>query len=381
MENFVVNNPTILHFGDQLINDLGKAASECGKTALLMYGKGSIKDNGIYNDVMDQLNSVGIKVVEYSGIKSNPITTDVDQAAALAKSEHVDMIVAVGGGSVIDSAKMTAITAKVSHPVWTFYTDRDKAPTSALPILAVLTLAATGTEMNPYAVLQNDETKEKYGFGNPLLYPKHSFLNPNYTMSVNKDYTAYGITDLIAHCLEQYFGEGHAPLADRYVESIIKTAVEYGPKLMSDLQNYEYREMIMWAATNALNGTTGHGRKMGDWGVHGIEHSLSVLYDIAHGAGLSIVYPAWMKHHKTRVADRISMLGKAVFNVEGVDETIKAFETFFKKIGSPIRAQESNIKETEKPAIIDNLIQNKVTGSTHRLKEADYKSIVDLIFA
>ncbi len=166
---------------------------------------------------------------------------------------------------------------------------------TSVPLIAVLTLAATGTEMNPVAVLQNPGTREKIGFRNDAMYPTHSFLDPAYTLSVPANYTAYGIVDLVAHCLEAWFGEGDATLSDRFVLSIIKEALEYGPALMADLSNYELRARIMWAATNALNNMTMYGRVSGDWGVHALGHVLSFLYDTPHGASLSIMYPAWMK--------------------------------------------------------------------------------------
>ena len=165
----------------------------------------------------------------------------------------------------------------------------------------MLTLAATGTEMNRFAVVQNNQTKEKLGYGDPLIYPKESFLDPSYTISVPANYTSYGITDLIAHSLEAFFGEGEASLSDRFVYAIIHEALDNGPLLMKDPENYLLREKIMYAATNALNNLTFYGRKSGDWGVHSIGHVLSVLYDIPHGASLSIAYPAWLRLHQDRI--------------------------------------------------------------------------------
>ncbi len=379
MQAFTLNNPTNLHFGKGCLDQLGNAVSALGKTVLLVYGKGSIKKSGLYNSVLAQLKAADCRVVEYSGIKSNPIVEDVDKAAAFAKSENVDVILAVGGGSVIDSAKMLSLAALYDGPVWDFYSRKTSAE-KALPLVAVLTLAATGSEMNPYAVLQNNTTKQKQGFGSPLIYPRHSFLDPENTYSVPANYTAYGIVDLIAHSLEQYFGAGSAPLADRIVEGIIAEAIFWGKKLMADLHNYESREMIMWLATNALNGTTGHGRISGDWGVHGIEHSLSVIHDVAHGAGLSIVYPAWLRFHKEKISDRLEQLAERVFRKSTADEFIDELEAYFKVIGSPIRLAEAGIERNEKAAILENLKSNKVSGANHPLDEAAYEAILELMY-
>ena len=192
-------------------------------------------------------------------------------------------MVAVGGGSVIDSAKIIALCLKEECDIWEVMTGR-YSPLSALPLIAVLTLAATGTEMNGTAVLQNHKTREKIGYKNELIYPVHSFLDPTYTLTVPASQTAYGIVDLVAHCLEAWFGEGEASLSDRFVLAIIREAMEYGPLLMKDPGNFELRAKIMWAATTALNNTTMHGKKSGDWGVHRMGHVLSFLYDTPHAA-------------------------------------------------------------------------------------------------
>ena len=299
MENFTAFNPTRVHFGKNAVSDLGEAVLPFGKRVLLMYGKGSVLKNGSYDDVKKQLESINATIVEYNGIKPNPLVTDVDEAAKIGIENNVELVVAVGGGSVIDSAKITAAAIATGEKAWDIMKARVK-DLKALPLIGILTLAATGTEMNAVSVLQNPLTREKIGYRHEELYPRHSFLDPSYTRSVPANYTAYGIVDLTAHCLEAYFGEGDASLSDRFVEAIIKEGMEYGPKLMNDLDNYDLRARIMWAATNALNGLTSFGRANGDWGVHALGHVLSFLYDTPHGATLSIVYPAWLKKMKER---------------------------------------------------------------------------------
>ena len=378
MENFTAYNPTKLHFGKNVVEQLGEAAQEYGKKILLMYGKGSIKKNGIYDQVIKQLISFNAEVIEYSGIKSNPLVDDVNEAAQLGKLNNIDLIVAVGGGSVIDSAKITALSIANNTDPWAIMKFKVK-PKTTIPLIAVLTLAATGSEMNGAAVLQNHETDEKKGFVSSLNYPKHSFLDPTYTFSVPNDYTAYGIVDLIAHSLEGFFGEGDATLTDRFVEAIIKEAMEYGPKVLSEPKNYEYRAKVMWAATNALNGLTNHGRKSGDWGVHDIGHNLSYLFDTPHGATLSIAYPAWLKLQKERIPERIAKLGEHLYGNVSADETIKRLEIFFQSLGSPIKLSDIGIGKDKKETIIQQMIKTETNGMVHKLNDDDRKKIVELM--
>ena len=383
MKNFVINNPTFLHFGKNVIADLPSVMRSYGKRVLLVYGKGSIKESGVYAEVMEQLHLAGTTVFEYSGIKSNPIISDVDAAAELGRKNNVDLIVAVGGGSVIDSAKIIALAIPVPNKAWDLFEYTVK-PTTAIPLIAVLTLAATGTEMNGFAVVQNEVTKQKPGYFSPMIFPKHSFLDPDYTKTVPANYTAYGIVDLIAHAWEGYFGAGETTLTDKFIFSIIQEAVEFGPSLMQNLQDYRLREKIMFAATCALNGTTAFGKKSGDWGVHGIGHSLTVLHDTAHGASLSVAYPAWMKHFKDVLEPSLLLLGNAVFGVNSAEETIQCFEDFFAQLGAPIRMSEIGLSETPNTAEIDALVEslriNKVNGDNYKMTPEDFRQILTLAY-
>ncbi|MBE9492505.1 MAG: iron-containing alcohol dehydrogenase [Bacteroidetes bacterium] len=377
MENFTLYNPTKLFFGKDVAEKLGKTVRTLGKKALFVYGEGSIKKTGIYDQVIKQLNSAGIDFVEYPGIRPNPIIEDVDAAAELGRKENIDFIIAVGGGSVIDSAKFISIAIPYGGPVWDLVTDKVK-PKGNIPIVAVLTLAATGTEMNRFAVVQNNITREKLGYGNPLLYPRYSFLDPQYTITVPKNYTAYGIADLIAHCFEAFFGKGEASLSDRFVYAIIKEAMEYGPALLNDLRDLELRSRIMYAATSALNNLTLYGRVSGDWGTHSIGHVLSVLYNVPHGASLSIVYPAWLKLQRNRIPERIAELGQNLFNVTRVDETIAETEAFFTVIGCPSRLSDIGISPNQKQTIFRTMVDNEVNGNNHKLSHDDYRMLIDL---
>lgn len=213
------------------------------------------------------------------------------------------------------------------------------------------------------------------------MYPRHSYLDPMYTMSVPANYTAYGIVDLIAHTLEAYFGEGDASLSDKFVAAIGKEAMEYGPALMTDLQNYDLRARIMWAATMALNGFTSFGRVNGDWGVHALGHVLSFLYDTPHGATLSIVYPAWLKKMKERIPERIAQLGYQLFGVKDADKTIAGIEGFFSKIGSPVKLGDEGIGREKYDEILILKNENKSQGLAQPLEDSDRKDILDIMYS
>ena len=379
MDNFTMYNPTALHFGKDIIQKLAGVMKSYGRRVLLVYGKGSIKNNGIYEQVMHQLRLAGAEVFEYSGIKSNPIVEDVDAAAKLGRENNVDVVLAIGGGSVIDSAKVISITIPVQHSAWDFYSDKAK-PVKAVPLIAVLTLAATGTEMNMFSVIQNHQEGRKAGWGHKLMYPAHSFLDPSFTFSVPADYTAYGIADLIAHCLENYFGKAEASLTDRFIFSIIAEAVDNADGVLDEPLNYDYRANIMYAATAALNGLTSFGKGMGDWGVHSIGHVLSLLYDIPHGASLTIVYPAWMKFHQNVLDEKIGRLGKAVFGSQNSEQAIHSFENFFSSIGCPVKLQDVGIGLDKKEEILKGLKHNRVQGSIYKFTDAQLEELLELMY-
>ncbi len=378
MANFTLYNPVKLHFGKGALDKLGKEAGAYGKKALLVLGKGSVKTNGSYHEAVAKLKEANVEVFEYSGIKSNPIIEDIEQAAELGRKKKVNMVIGLGGGSVIDSAKIIALAISNPESPWEIVTGKVR-PKSALPVICILTLAATGTEMNPYAVVQNTKIKKKVGYGHKLMYPKISFLDPTFTLSVPKDYTAYGIADLIAHSLEAYFGKGEASLSDRFTISIIKEAIKLGPELVENLSNYELREKIMYAATCALNGITFVGKESPDWGVHDIGHTLSVMYDIPHGASLSIAYPAWLKLQSTRIPEKIIELGYSVFSTSKVEDTIYKLEYFFKMIGCPTKLSQAGmiLDEKMKEQLFKVMLKNKVNGVAHILSEDDYRLLIN----
>jgi alcohol dehydrogenase YqhD (iron-dependent ADH family) len=382
MENFVAFNPTKVHFGRGTVNSLGKAAAELGNHALLVYGGGSVLKNGSYDDTLAQLENTGLSITETHGIKPNPTIEMVDEAVRTGSEAGVDLVVAIGGGSVIDAAKIIAVCLADMSAAWDVMKGKIKNP-RALPLIAVLTLAATGTEMNAIAVVQNNQTREKFGYANDIMFPRHSFLDPTYTCSVPADYTAYGVIDLVAHAVEPFFGAGDASLSDRFVAAIIREAMLYGPQLMENLGDYTLRARIMWAATTALNGLTLFGRSNGDFASHALGHQLSLLYDTAHGASLSITLPAWLKHMKSRLGDRIGQLGKLLFDNPDVDQTIQGLEDFFVQMGCPVRCQEIGLNESHIKEITALANKNKCDSKNpdNHLDDRDRISIVELMFA
>ncbi len=380
MENFIAYNPTAIHFGKDVINELSKVIKLYGNKVFLIYGKGSVLKYGYYNLIIDLLTKAGIEIIEYSGIKPNPIVDDVEKAVNKGVKEQVDMILAVGGGSVIDSAKVIAACIPENLNPWSLIKGEIKLE-RALPLISVLTLAATGTEMNPFSVIQNLKTKEKIGFGNELMFPKHSFLDPQFTYTVPADYTSYGIADIIAHAFENFFGKGNSPLADQFAASVVNECMQYAPLVLNAPENYEYRANVMLQSTCALNGITSYGKKGGDWGVHEIGHILSLLYDIPHGASLSVAYPAWLKLIKDRIPERIKKLGLLIFNTEDIDLFINKLESFFKSIKCPVYLEDIGLTKKNKSEILNLMNTNKISGSNIYLSSEDHKNVLDLMYA
>jgi len=377
MENFILNNPTVLHFGKNVIDTLAEQVSLYGNKVLLVYGKGSVKKYGYYEKVVNKLKNANISYVEFEGIKPNPNNIDADAAIKVGIDNNVDVVVALGGGSVIDSSKVIALCIPEKLKSWDVVKGI-KNPKKALPIITILTVAATGTEMNHFSVLQNDITKEKLGTRNVLMYPKHSFLDPQFTYSVSENYTAYGLVDVIAHSFENFFGIGTSPLADRFASSIIKEVMFFAPLILKEPNNYEYRANMMLQACYALNGTLASGKTGGDWGTHSIGHILSLLFDMPHGASLSIAYLAWFKIMKDEIPERIKKIASLLFNTEDIDFFITKMEDFFILIGSPVNLYDAGVSLDKKQEIVDLLTKNKATGYNYQFN--NYEHLVDLMY-
>jgi len=380
MENFVAYNPVKLYFGNNSIEKLPEELKKLGNKVLLLTGKGSVKKYGYYDMIKNILKENQNEMIEFSGIKPNPVVDDAEKAVTLAQKHNVDFILAIGGGSVIDTAKVVSLAYANKVPVWKLM-KREVEPQTKVPLLVVLTLAATGTEMNAAAVLQNHQTQEKIGYYSPLMYPKASFLNPEFTLTVPKSQTINGIIDLVSHSLEAFFSGGDAPLSDRFVAANILETMDYALPLLKDLQNYGLRSRMMWSATIAENGTTMHGRtSSGDWGTHALAHHISLLWDTPHGQTLSVVFPAWMKAMKYKINQRLEKLGFLLTGKKtSADESIQIIEDFFIKIEAPTRFEQLNLTKKDKDTLLKLWIKNQPNGSNIKLNENDYQNIIKLL--
>ena len=355
MKKFVFYNPTQIVFGENQTKNIGRYLKN--KKCLLLYGGGSIKQNGIYDKVMDSLKNHNVSVVEKSGIKPNPVLSFVYEAIELAKKEKVDCILAVGGGSVIDSAKAIAAGFYYDGDVWDFFTDKAQIK-QALPIYVVLTLAATASEMNSDAVITNEKTKQKFNIRSDCLFPKISILDPINTYTVPKNHVANGSVDAIVHVLEGYFTRKYpsTPIQDGFVETIVETVVSSTKQILENPTDYDARANFMWSATLALNGLTTAG--IGDYAFpnHMMGHSLSALYDIAHGSTLSIAFPAWLRYNSKNLNERLKRFGSRVFGTQEPQKTIEAIENYFASIGAPTRLKDVGLNESDIEAIAQNAV-------------------------
>jgi alcohol dehydrogenase len=385
MNEYTYYNPTRLVFGKDQIKSLKDELDRYGKKVLVVYGGGSIKRNGLYDEVMDELDKMGAEVSELSGVEPNPRLSTVKRGVDICKENNIECLLAVGGGSVIDCTKAIAAGAKYDGDVWDLITLKAQ-PQEALPFGTVLTLAATGSEMNSGSVITNWETQEKYGWGSPLVFPKFSILDPTYTFSVPKDQTIYGIVDMMSHVLEQYFHNAkNTPLQDRFAESILLTVMETAPKLLEDLENYELRETILYNGTMALNGTLQMGLR-GDWGSHNIEHAVSAVYDIPHAGGLAILFPNWMRHNVDTNVERFKQLAIRVFNVdiEGKSdeeialEGIDRLSAFWTSLGAPNALSDYDINDSKLDLIADKAMARGEFGNFSKQNKDDVLNILKM---
>ena len=325
---------------------------------LLTYGSDRIKRDGLFAVVSKSLAAHGIEFVECGGIVSNPVISKVREAIVLAGQHQVEAILSVGGGSVLDSAKAIAAGTQYAGDVWDLFIGKGQIE-AALPVFAILTLAATGSEMNSGAVVTNEATKEKFAIGSVHTFPKVSIVNPALMQTVSRDYLVYSAADIIAHSIEGYFTATVQPkIQSRLVESVISTVIETTEALLADPHDYNARAEFAWAATLALNGITYAGTAGFGYPNHMIEHALSALFNVPHGAGLSVVMPAWMKWYQGRNPAQFARFARQVFGLKTGDEGIVALKKWFNKIGTPTRLSQLGITETQLPAILENLQGN-----------------------
>lgn len=359
MDNFTFFNPTKVEFGKDKEQAIGQHLAEHGvKKVLLTYGSERIKRDGLFSVVSKSLSERGIQFVECGGIVSNPVISKVREAITLARSQQVDAVLSVGGGSVLDSSKAIAAGVRYDGDVWDLFIGKASID-SALPVFDILTLSATGSEMNSGAVVTNEATQEKFAIQSVHTFPKVSIVNPALMQTVSRDYLVYSAADIIAHSIEGYFTATVQPkIQSRLVESVITTVIETTEALLTDPNDYYARAEFAWAATLALNGITYAGTSGFGYPNHMIEHSLSALFNVPHGAGLSVVMPAWMKWYHSRNPAQFERFAQQIFGLKTAAEGITALEKWFDKIGTPTRLSQLGITATELPVILDNLQGN-----------------------
>lgn len=337
MNSFVYDIPVKVYFGENQLGHLGKELSRFGKRVLMTYGGGSIKKSGLYDKVMAEMDKAGLEVFELAGIEPNPRISSVRKGAQTCKDEKIDVLLAVGGGSTLDATKWMAAGACVEHDAWDFFNEKWAPVEKALPIVTILTLSATGSEMNAGGVISNPETKDKIGrIARPLL-PQVSFLDPTLTYTVSPYQTACGSADMMSHIIEVYFDMNKdLYMLDCFMEGMMRTIIKYTTIAMKEPDNYEARANLMWTSSWAINGFINGGKQQA-WSCHPMEHELSAIYDITHGLGLAILTPRWMEYClDDTTLPRYVQFGVNVFGIDAslkpndiAHEAIRRLSTFF----------------------------------------------------
>jgi len=385
MVNFDYQTPTRLVFGKGVVKDkLVAAMQPLGKRVLLTYGGGSIKRMGLYDLVKDLLKD--FEIVELSGIEPNPkYDPSVLEGVRLCKAHNIDVILAVGGGSVLDCSKAIAAGAKYDGDPWDLISYKVKAK-AALPIVDIMTLAATGSEYDAGGVISRTETNDKIGYMDRLLFPVCSFLDPTYTFTVPAKHTAAGVADAINHVMEQYFCANPNDVADGYCETLIKVLMKYAPIAIKEPENYEARAEIMYACTFGCNGLLALGTGGSGWPMHAIEHALSAYYDITHGEGLAIITPRWMRHILSdRTMERFVKFGKNIYGIDAslsdqeiAEHAIQKTYDFFKSLGIPMTLGEVGIDNSRVSEMAKHIADNEGLDKAPfvPLTEADIAAII-----
>ncbi len=329
MNSFVYDIPTKVYFGENHLGHLGEELSKYGKKVLMTYGGGSIKKSGLYDKVVAEIKKSGLELFELSGIEPNPRVSSVNAGAKICKEEGIDVLLAVGGGSVIDCTKYIGAAAFYDGDAWDILEQKTDV-TKCLPVLDILTLAATGSEMDYGGVISNPETKDKIGLMFPVMQPKVSFLDPTLTYTVSQYQTACGSSDMLSHIIEVYFNMNKdLYMLDTVMEGLMKTIIRYTPIAMKEPDNYEARANLMWASSWAINGFVNGGKQQA-WSCHPIEHEVSAIYDITHGLGLAILTPRWMEYCLDETT--VSKYYQFGCNVFGLDPKMEPMEVAKKSI-------------------------------------------------
>lgn len=371
MNEFTYHNPTKIFFGENAVENLGPQLALYGKKVLLTYGGGSILKNGIYEAVVAALKKAGKQVFELSGIMPNPRVTKVQEGIDLCKKEDIEFILAVGGGSVIDCSKAIAAGAKTEKEFWQhFYIGRASCE-AALPIGVVLTLAATGSEMDTGSVITNWETKQKFGYQSPMLQPQFAVLDPTYTYSLPKEQLIYGTVDILSHLFELYFSPPDASnVSDDMAEGVMRNVLMNLEVALKDPRDYTARANLMWASSVALCGMIQLSKRQ-DWQAHEIEHAISAHFDIPHGAGLAIVHPNYMLYTYKNAPEKFARYAVRIWGVEPAGkstdavalEGIQRTKAYFKEIGAPSTLTQVGIGKDAFEKIADS---TAITGGGYK---------------
>lgn len=387
MNSFVYDLPVKVYFGENQLCHLGEELSKYGKRVLLTYGGGSIKKIGLYDAVMAEIKRAGLEVFELSGIEPNPRIDSVRRGAQICKDEKIDVLLAVGGGSTLDATKFMAAGACVDHDPWDFLNEKWAPIEKALPVVTVLTLAATGSEMNYGGVISNPETKDKIGrLARPML-PTVSFLDPTHTYTVSPYQTACGAADMMSHIIEVYFNMNQDLfMLDCFMEGMMKTIVKYAPIAMREPENYEARANLMWTSSWAINGFVNGGKQQA-WSCHPMEHELSAIYDITHGLGLAILTPRWMEYclDETTVAKYVQF-GVNVFGIDPEQEPMaiahqsieKLSEFLFDTLELKRTFTEVDIRADDFPVMARKACADNVLPGFKPLAQQDIETIFEM---
>lgn len=381
MLDFDYQLKTNVLFGKDKIKELPHILEEYGKKVLFVYGGQSIKKNGLYDQVKSLLKD--FEIFELSGVEANPKVNSVNQGVSICQKENIDVILAVGGGSVLDASKAIGIGNYYQGDAWDLISGKVQ-PTNCLPLVGISTLAASGTETGLGAVISNPKTNEKLGIDYEKMYYRHIIMDPTYTMTVPQSHTSAGIADIFSHLLEQYITSDYSLLSKNLCEAVMKTVIYYAPIVLENPNDYEARAQIMWAATLANNGILSLGNQFSGWACHAIEHELSALYDISHGVGLAIITPAWMSYVlNEQTVSQFARYGKEVFGIVGDDEevakeSIEYTKNFFKSLKIPTSLKEVNIDENSFKEIAQKAVANGFLQYAFvPLNEEDVLNILD----
>ena len=394
MRDFVFYNPTRIIFGRKAADKIGEAVAAAGiRSALLIYGKGSVRTTGLYDRVRASLAQAGVEVEDLAGVQPNPVVSKVREGIALCRERNLEAVIPVGGGSVYDTAKAVAAGVRYEGDIWELYGDRIPVK-GALPIFGILTTSATGSEMNRGSIITNEATRQKWGLHSDFIYPTVSIIDPELQATLPRGQTVWGGIDTIVHVLEVYFdGVRNVDVMSEYSEGIIRTVMKHLPRVMDDASDYDSRAELAWAATLALNESTKCCRTGGDWSTHTIEHSLSAIYDIVHAAGLAVIMPAWMEHVRGEYPEIFARFAEKVFGIvagsspKGQEQAglagIAQLRAYFTSLGAPVTLRDLDIPEADLDRIADNVMETKggaPIGMMKKLVREDVLSILRRAF-